>query len=62
MTKAQIKGYNKYTEENFNYSLENVISVQFVKGTIIITRLLEDGTPAVNTYTASSLDGMVTIL
>ena len=60
---AIVKGYNKYTDEHFNYTLDNVINVQYTKGTIIITRVPanNDNIPVVNMYTLSSLDGDVII-
>ena len=61
--KAIVKGYNQYTEEYFEYILEGVINVQYIKGTIVITRIPDnnDNVSVVNMYTLSSLDGDIII-
>ena len=61
--KAIVKGYNQYSDEHFEYTLEDVTNIQYTKGTIIITRTPSnnDGVPVVNMYTLSSLDGDIII-
>ena len=57
---AIIKGYNQYTQQNFETRYENIVSIQYANGTIILTDIT-DNIPSVHTYTQSSLNGNIVI-
>ena len=58
--KAIVKGYDQYTQQNFETQYDNVVSIQYAKGTIILTDMT-DNVPSVHTYTQTSLDGNIII-
>ena len=58
---AIVRGFDSYKNENFQYTIENITSVQYANGKILITHFDKDGNMQTSAYTQTSLNGNVVI-
>ena len=58
---AIVKGFDDYRKEDFTYTIENIVNVQYMLGQILLTYVKDEKVMS-QTYTPDSLkDGTITI-